>query len=176
MVRVGRLELPASCSQSKRATNCATPGYGIALSVAFHVVLVVFWPPALRKWFPLLVVSQRVVGLGFFPHGWAGYAPKSRALPTALHPDIQFFCMIPCGERKSKFFVFVGVDMIFDRLYVLPASTSYQVRSVHIAPTFFVDFFDSDHEWIHLWVQKTKISITGGKPTDTQTRQYLHRF
>lgn len=29
MVRVGRLELPASCSQSKRATNCATPGYEI---------------------------------------------------------------------------------------------------------------------------------------------------
>ena len=27
MVRVGRLELPASCSQSKRATNCATSGY-----------------------------------------------------------------------------------------------------------------------------------------------------
>ena len=29
MVRVGRLELPASCSQSKRATNCATPGYKV---------------------------------------------------------------------------------------------------------------------------------------------------
>ena len=29
MVRVGRLELPASCSQSKRATNCATPGYEV---------------------------------------------------------------------------------------------------------------------------------------------------
>ena len=42
MVRVGRLELPASCSQSKRATNCATPGYGIVLSVVFHVVLAVF--------------------------------------------------------------------------------------------------------------------------------------
>lgn len=26
---MGRLELPASCSQSKRATNCATPGYEI---------------------------------------------------------------------------------------------------------------------------------------------------
>ena len=26
MVQVGRLELPASCSQSRRATNCATPG------------------------------------------------------------------------------------------------------------------------------------------------------
>ena len=31
MVRVGRLELPASCSQSKRATNCATPGYSVFL-------------------------------------------------------------------------------------------------------------------------------------------------
>ena len=29
-------------SQSKRATNCATPGYEIVLSVVFHVVLVVF--------------------------------------------------------------------------------------------------------------------------------------
>ena len=29
MVRVGRLELPASCSQSRRATNCATPGYEV---------------------------------------------------------------------------------------------------------------------------------------------------
>ena len=27
LVRVGRLELPASCSQSRRATNCANPGY-----------------------------------------------------------------------------------------------------------------------------------------------------
>ena len=29
LVRVGRLELPTSCSQSKRATNCATPGYEV---------------------------------------------------------------------------------------------------------------------------------------------------
>ena len=27
LVRVARLELAASCSQSRRATNCATPGY-----------------------------------------------------------------------------------------------------------------------------------------------------
>ena len=32
----------ASRSQSKRATNCATPGYEIVLSVVLHVVLVVF--------------------------------------------------------------------------------------------------------------------------------------
>ena len=29
-------------SQSKRATNCATPGYGIVLSVVLHVVLAIF--------------------------------------------------------------------------------------------------------------------------------------
>ena len=34
---IGRLS-----SQSKRATNCATPGYGIVLSVVLHVVLAVF--------------------------------------------------------------------------------------------------------------------------------------
>ena len=40
------------------------------------------------------------------------HAPKSRALPTALHPDISFFCMIPCGEGKSKFFVSVGGTVV----------------------------------------------------------------
>ena len=76
MVRVGRLELPASCSQSKRATNCATPGYGIVLSVVFHVVLAVFWPSALLKTFPLLVVSQRVARLGI------SLMDGARALPN----------------------------------------------------------------------------------------------
>ena len=40
------------------------------------------------------------------------HAPKSRALPTALHPDIRFFCMIPCEERKSKFFVPVDSTVV----------------------------------------------------------------
>ena len=29
LVRDGRLELPTSCSQSKRATNCANPGFWV---------------------------------------------------------------------------------------------------------------------------------------------------
>ena len=33
MVRDGRLELPTSCSQSKRATNCANPGF---LGIQFY--------------------------------------------------------------------------------------------------------------------------------------------
>ena len=71
VVRDGRLERTTSSSQSRRATNCATPGYSVYLS------------------------------------GWA-YSPKAGALPTALYPDISFFCMIPCEEGKSKFFVSVG--------------------------------------------------------------------
>ena len=39
-------------------------------------------------------------------------APKAGALPTALYPDIRFFCMIPCGEGKSKFFVSVGSAVV----------------------------------------------------------------
>ena len=39
-------------------------------------------------------------------------APKPPALPTALIPDIRFFCMILCGEGKSKFFVSVGSAVV----------------------------------------------------------------
>ena len=41
MVRVEGLEPPASCSQSRRATNCATPGYGAPyafLAVGFTII------------------------------------------------------------------------------------------------------------------------------------------
>ena len=41
MVRVEGLEPPASCSQSRRATNCATPGYGAHyafLAVGFTII------------------------------------------------------------------------------------------------------------------------------------------
>ena len=38
--------------------------------------------------------------------------PKPPALPTALIPDIRFFCMILCGEGKSKFFVSVGSAVV----------------------------------------------------------------
>ena len=56
-----------------------------------------------RKWFPLLLVSQRVVGLGFFSHGWAEDAPKPPALPTALIPDIRFSAWYHAREEKASF-------------------------------------------------------------------------
>ena len=75
VVGVQGLEPWASCSQSRRATNCATPRYEVRRS------------------------------------GWA-YSPKPPALPTALIPDIRFFCMILCGEGKSKFFVSEGSAVV----------------------------------------------------------------
>lgn len=44
--------------------------------------------------------------------GYRHGTPKAGALPTALYPDIRFFCMIPCGEGKSKFFVSVGSAVV----------------------------------------------------------------
>ena len=60
-------EPAASCSQSRRATNCATPGYSVYLS------------------------------------GWS-YSPKCGALPTGLHPDIQFLPLYHGGGEKQRFF------------------------------------------------------------------------
>ncbi len=44
--------------------------------------------------------------------GYRHGTPKPPALPTALIPDIRFFCMILCGEGKSKFFVSVGSAVV----------------------------------------------------------------
>ena len=60
-------EPAASCSQSRRATNCATPGYSVYLS------------------------------------GWS-YSPKPGAIPTSLHPDIQFLPLYHGEGENQRFF------------------------------------------------------------------------
>ena len=106
-------EPAASCSQSRRATNCATPGYEV-----------VGWPGRIlpkqaryqlrytRLWncviCGLTCGLGRFLAIGFaelvpasdsapagcgvvlFSHGWATYASKAGALPTALHPVMKF--------------------------------------------------------------------------------------
>ena len=68
VVGVQGLEPWASCSQSRRATNCATPRYEVRRS------------------------------------GWA-YSPKSSAIPTSLHPDIQFLPLYHGGGENQRFSV-----------------------------------------------------------------------
>ena len=139
MVRDGRLELPTSCSQSKRATNCANPGF---LVIQFCARCgqtcgqAVFLTTSTCGGSACIAGVSRDCGHGIFRleggatrsqsrratncatpryevrrSGWA-YSPKPPALPTALIPDIRFFCMILCGEGKSKFFVSVGSAVV----------------------------------------------------------------
>ena len=108
MVRVGRLELPASCSQSKRATNCATPGYEVFQLWSNMGSAPVFDQFPARDKTPLALASQS------FPGFWESTARTraSRSQTTratnCANPGYSIFCMIPCREGKSKFFVSVG--------------------------------------------------------------------
>ena len=108
MVRVGRLELPASCSQSKRATNCATPGYEV-----FQLWSNMGSTPVFDQ-FPAKGKTPSALASQSFPGFWrsAARTPASRSQITCATncatPGYSIFCMIPCGERKSKFFVSVG--------------------------------------------------------------------
>ena len=105
---MGRLELPASCSQSKRATNCATPGYEI-----FQLWSNMWSTPIFDQLPARWKVLSAQVSQGFpgFPRAVARTRASRSQITCATNcaiPGYSVFCMIPCGERKSKFFVSVG--------------------------------------------------------------------
>ena len=54
------------------------------ITVVKHVVKAVFRPMALRKWFPLLIVSQRVAGLGF------SLMDRDRTLPNHVRYQLRY--------------------------------------------------------------------------------------
>ena len=105
MVRVGRLELPASCSQSKRATNCATPGYGI-----FQLWSNMWSTPIFDQLPARVKVLSAQVSQGFrgFPRAaartWASRSQSRRATNCAT-PGHMNFCMIARSRGKSKLFL-----------------------------------------------------------------------
>ena len=91
LVRVGRLELPASCSQSERATNCATPGYSVFLhdtmlrkkKQVFRVCghrcgQARFYGSFSTGEFPPQATAPRLRSQG---NGWGVYPPKADAPP-----------------------------------------------------------------------------------------------
>ena len=116
MVRDGRLELPTSCSQSKRATNCANPGF---LVIQFcsrcgqTCGQAVFLTTSTCGGSACIVGVSRDCGHGIFRlergascsqsrratncatpryevrrSGWA-YSPKPGAIPASLYPDMR---------------------------------------------------------------------------------------
>ena len=126
MVRVVRLERTVSWSQTRRDTNFAIPGYSLfchdttargknkVFSVCGHLCgqsrfYAVFRNRGKsRKHRRHKTLRRFALPRPGYRHG----TPKAGALPTALYPDIRFFCMIPCGEGKSKFFVSVGSAVV----------------------------------------------------------------
>ena len=108
MVRVGRLELPASCSQSKRATNCATPGYGIFQLWSNMGSTPVFDPFPARGKTPSALAPQS------FPGFWrrATRTPASRSQITCATncatPGYSVFLHDTTRGRKKQVFRVCG--------------------------------------------------------------------
>ena len=131
LVRVGRLELPASCSQSKRATNCATPGYEVFQLWSNIGSTPVFDQFPARGKTPSALAPQRFPGFqesaaripasrsqsrratncatpGYEVVRLLGVSSQITCATNCATPGYSVFYMIPCGEGKSKFFVSVG--------------------------------------------------------------------
>ena len=104
MVRVGRLELPASCSQSKRATNCATPGYEIFQLWSNMGSAPVFDQFPARGKTPSALASQSFPGFG----GNAARTPASRSQSwRAINCAIPgYFIFLHDTMRRKKKQVF----------------------------------------------------------------------
>ena len=117
MVRVGRLELPASCSQSKRATNCATPGYEI-----FQLWSNMGSAPVFDQ-FPARGKTPSVLASQSFPGFWRSVArtPASRSqtgrvLPGEVSPALcrltEVSCSIlPVSRAKSSLFLRLSLPL-----------------------------------------------------------------
>ena len=120
LVRVGRLELPASCSQSKRATNCATPGYEIFQLWSNMGSAPVFDQFPARGKTPSALASQS------FPGFWRCVArtPASRSqskrATNCATPGSLIFCMIPCKQGKSKILILLDRYCSVNRTAVAP--------------------------------------------------------
>ena len=115
MVRDGRLELPTSCSQSKRATNCANPGFlGIQFcsrcgqtcgQAAFLTISACGGSACISG------VSRNCGHSIFQLEGGATRSQTRRDTNFAI-PGYSISAMIPRRGRKSKFFLSVVIPVV----------------------------------------------------------------
>ena len=82
LVGVKRLELPTSCSQSRRATNCATPRFCIKFFALFKMSKV-----CIIKGFSVFLVLYGVC---------YGHAPKAGASPSKILSHRPLLCPLLC--------------------------------------------------------------------------------
>ena len=112
LVEVTGLEPAASCSQSRRATTCATPRYFYINFFLISLFSSMLCPPSCgsRNLFgsimSLDIPTAAPKNARFFCHRQRSrFLPKAGALPPALHLDIfistffLYLCFLPCFVR-----------------------------------------------------------------------------
>ena len=115
MVRDGRLELPTSCSQSKRATNCANPGF---LVIQFcsrcgqTCGQAVFLTISACGGSACIAGVSRNCGHSIFRfEGGASCSQIKRATNCAI-PGYSISVIIPRRGRNSKIFLSVVIPVV----------------------------------------------------------------
>ena len=115
MVRDGRLELPTSCSQSKRATNCANPGFlviqfctrcGQTCGQAVFLTTSTYGESAC-----IAGISRNCGHCIFRLEGGATRSQTRRDTNFAI-PGYSISAMIPRRAEKIKFFLSVVIPVV----------------------------------------------------------------
>ncbi len=124
MVRDGRLELPTSCSQSKRATNCANPGFlviefcsrcGQTCGQAF------FLTTSTCGGSVCIAGVLRDCGHGIFRLEGGAIRSQTRRDTNFAIPGYSISAIIPRRRGKSKIFLSVVIPVV--KSAFMPLST-----------------------------------------------------
>ena len=115
VVRDGRLELPTSCSQSKRATNCANPGFlviqfcsrcGQTCGQAFFLTISACGGSA------CIAGVSRNCGHSIFRLEVGATRSQTRRDTNFAIPGYSISAMIPRRTVKIKFFLSVVIPVV----------------------------------------------------------------
>ena len=115
MVRDGRLELPTSCSQSKRATNCANPGF---LVIQFcsrcgqTCGQAVFLTISACGGSACIAGVSRDCGHSIFQLEGGATRSQTRRDTNFAIPGYSISAMIPRRRGKSKIFLSVVIPVV----------------------------------------------------------------
>ena len=115
LVRDGRLELPTSCSQSKRATNCANPGFlGIQFCARCGQTCgqAVFLTTSTCGGSACIAGVSRDCGHGIFWLERGASCSQTRRDTNFAIPGYLLFSMIPRRTVKIKIFLSVVIYVV----------------------------------------------------------------
>ena len=115
MVRDGRLELPTSCSQSKRATNCANPGFWViefCTRCGQTCGQAGFLTTSTCGGSACIAGVSRDCGHGIFRLEGGATCSQTRRDTNFAIPGYLLFSMIPRRAEKIKFFLSVVIYVV----------------------------------------------------------------